>query len=244
VVLWGDDHLSLGDRRVVALSDRCAIGLSAGDQPKVYAHMDPNEDGIAAVERTDTNLLICADGHNGVTSIHAAIDTLLEQLGSLPSPNELSDDRLVDVWLEANQRVIEAGRSAGQPESRTTLILVLAGDGVMRWAAMGDSLLAVVDSGGAVRRLNRARSHFVGWPMTRLEVAGRLQRGTEGLADGTVITATDGLTDFVPDLDRALAHAASYDRASSTADLLLQAAFARGAGDNVAVGVVRVRRRS
>jgi hypothetical protein len=241
-VLWRDELQELGKRRVEALSALCAVGLTAGEKSKSWSHTDPNEDGIAAIERDDRALLVCADGHNGVASTRAAIDVVLSQLGSVPAPGSIADENLVELWFTANLRVIDAGRKAGQPESRTTLIVALVdSDGVMRWAAMGDSLLAIVGPDGLVRRLGRPRSEFVGWPMTPEEVADRLQRGHEQLPDGAwVIAASDGLTDFVPDIDRALARAADGLDASSVVARLLAAACAGGAGDNVAVAAFRV----
>jgi len=108
---------------------------------------------------------------------------------------------------------------------------------------MGDSLLAIVHDDGSVRFLSQPKSHFVGWPMTRGEVAERLYRGTEMLpASAWVIAATDGLTDFVRGLTQTLVSAASSQAsASKVVERLIDAACAGGAGDNVAVAAVRAR---
>jgi hypothetical protein len=105
---------------------------------------------------------------------------------------------------------------------------------------MGDSLLATVDSSVGAMLLCEPVSHFVGYPMTREEVAERLQRGLEPVADGSwVILATDGLTDFVDDVDDSLRGAtAGAPDASTVVERLITAAFAGGAGDNVAVAAL------
>jgi len=242
VVLWGDALPQIGRRRVEALSSRAAAGLTAGGKKKAYGHTDPNEDAVAIVEREGTTLIVCADGHNGMAATRAAVETALHVLETLPSPDTMSDDALVDLWLAANDRVLAAGREANQHESRTTLVVAVVGQGVVRWAAMGDSLLAIVSDDATVQFLSRPKSHFVGWPMTRDDIVERLPRGTLNIdADAWVVAATDGLTDFVSGLQATLTGAADATvGASRVVERLIDAACAGGAGDNVAVAAVRV----
>jgi ADP-ribosylglycohydrolase len=243
VLLWGDALPEIGRRRVDGLSARCAAGLTAGAKEKSYGHTDPNEDAVALVEADGLTLVVCADGHNGMASTRAAVELVLECLEPIPAPEAISDEDLIDMWLAANERATSAATHAGQPESRTTLIVAVVAAGRVRWAAMGDSLLAIVHDDGSLRFLSQPRSHFVGWPMNHGEVAERLCRGTEMLpAAAWVIAATDGLTDFVPGLSQTLARAGSSQASPSrVVERLIDAACAGGAGDNVAVAAVRAR---
>jgi serine/threonine protein phosphatase PrpC len=242
VVLWGDEHTKLGEQRVVATSDWAAAGISAGYHQKTWFYTDPNEDAVAVVAGTRATLLACADGHNGFASAREALGAILDRMYEVPAPDQLPDDDLIDLWHELGGRIRAAGQASGQPESRTTLILAIAGEGLLRWAAMGDSLLATVEPTGEVALLGERRSHFVGFPMTREEVAERLQRGLEPVDDGTwVILASDGLTDFVDDVPDSLrAATGGAPDASAAVERLIAAAFAGGAGDNVAVAALRI----
>jgi hypothetical protein len=100
VVLWGDELPQLGRRRVEAVSRDAALGLTAGEKPKGYAHTDPNEDAVAVVEGAGVTLLVCADGHNGMAATRAAVEAMLARWGDdVPSPAEVSDEELVSRWL-------------------------------------------------------------------------------------------------------------------------------------------------
>lgn len=241
VALWGDEMPQLGRRRIDSLSRDAAAGLTAGAKAKGYAYTDPNEDVVVLVEQDDATVLICADGHNGVTAPRVAVQAATEGLQRIAGLPFIDDDTLVDLWLEINERVLAAGPLAGQPESRTTLVIAVVREGEVRWASMGDSLLAVIDEDGLLALLSKPASHFVGWPMTRDEVAARLVRGNEVLnGNSWVIAATDGLTDFAPGLFDTLAGAVEdATGASAVVESLIDSACAGGAGDNVGVGVVR-----
>ena len=153
----------------------------------------------------------------------------------------MTDEVLIELWDDLGTKIRSAAEAGGQPESRTTLILALAGGGLLRWAAMGDSILALISADGEVTRLDQPRSHFVGYPMTRDEVSGRLQHGFKRLADGSwIVLATDGLTDFVDDVKGTLrAAAADAPDASAMVERLIDAASAGGAGDNIAALALR-----
>jgi ADP-ribosylglycohydrolase/serine/threonine protein phosphatase PrpC len=243
VVLWGDELPQLGRRRIDAISPRVAAGLTAGAKPKGYVHKDPNEDAVAVIDGAGVTLLVCADGHNGMAATRAAVGAVLTRwVDEVPAPADVSDDDLVALWHAAGQAVIAAGAAAGQPESRATLVVAIVAPGEVRWAAMGDSMLAIVQPYGGVNFLSKRRSHFVGWPMTPEEVAQRLPRGREDLAGNAwVILATDGLTDFVGDVEKTLVRAADASAgASRVVERLIDAACKGGAGDNVAVIAARV----
>ena len=239
-MLWGDELPRIGERRVEALSPLAAAGLTAGARKKGYRHVDPNEDVVAVVERDGATLVVCADGHNGMAASRTAVACVLEALEALPGLAAADEHVLLGVFQQANERVLAAGPAAGQPESRTTLVVAVLSDGRLTWAAMGDSLLALVTD-GRVELLGRRRSHFIGYPMTPAEVAERLPRGAVELAGDTwVIAASDGLADFVLDLRGLLAEVAGPRAdAAQVVEHLIGAACAGGAGDNVAVAAVR-----
>lgn len=238
LALWGNELPDLGRRRVDVLSTRAAVGLTAGAKSKACAHTDPNEDVVAVVARDDVTLLVCADGHNGATSSHVAVETVVAWFADAPDP---VSDNLVDVFASANDAVLRAGPAAGQSESRTTLIVALVGQGTAHWAAMGDSMLITVTDGRGVEFHTRRESLFVGWPMTRDELISRMQRGTIGLDGETwLVAATDGYSDFVPSVETFAPLAIGPDATPATvATAMLDQACHHGAGDNVAVGVVR-----
>jgi ADP-ribosylglycohydrolase/serine/threonine protein phosphatase PrpC len=241
IVLWGDEHTSLGGRSVESPIPQVSIGLSAGIRKKSYAHTDPNEDAVAVSLTPDSTLVILADGHNGMASTRAAVSVVLERLGAVLAPAEISDQDLIDLWTEAGERVRADAKAAGQPQSRTTLIVVLIAGGLARWAAMGDSMLATVSARGDVTMLSERHSWFVGYPMTGDEVDARLARGVAELSDGSwLLAASDGLTDFVSGLKHTLVDAtAGRARAAAVVEQLIDAAFAGNAGDNVAIAAVR-----
>lgn len=246
LVLWGDDHPELGEQRVEALGDDAAAGITAGARPKGYAHVDPNEDVVAVVRGEHGTLLVCADGHNGATASRLAVEEVLRRLGDEPPPADLDDAALVSMWHAAGETIqrVTGERGHPHPESRTTLLVALIGNGRLQWAAMGDSLLALVDRNGVARRLDTPRHHFVGWPMSPTAVAQRLRRGRAELGpDEWVVLVTDGFSDFVPQpaLGSIAAMAAGAPHARAVAQRLRDTALSAGAGDNVAVAVGRGR---
>jgi serine/threonine protein phosphatase PrpC len=242
IVLWGHEHVERRRRHVEAVSHLAAAGISAGYHPNVNRHTDPNEDAVAIVTGPGATLLGLADGHNGFASTREALGRVLARFDQIPAPGTVSDDNLVDFWEETSRLVRAAAHASGQTESRTTLILAIAGNGLVQWAAMGDSLLAIVAPDRDVTVLGDRRSHYVGYPMTRGEVDERLWRGTENTADGGwLILATDGLSDFVDD-EPATLRAATTDAtdARSVVERLIDAAIEAGAGDNIAVAALRL----
>jgi serine/threonine protein phosphatase PrpC len=242
IVLWGDELTELGRRRIEAPKPNVAIGLSAGAKKKAYSYIDPNEDAVAVAITSTRVLLVVADGHNGMASTRAAVGHVLDELGDVPAPSGVPDRVLVDVFHRAGEAVQVAANAAKQPQSRTTLIVAIAEGGELRWAVMGDSLLCVVSPDGEVAFLGERLSRFVGWPMTPAQVDERLGRGLTRLREGSwVIAATDGLSDFVPQLKHRLAAVtAASRRAPAVVEQLIDDALAGGAGDNVAVGAVAI----
>jgi hypothetical protein len=120
--------------------------------------------------------------------------------------------------------------------------VALIGDGLLRWATMGDSAIFVA-SPTEVKRLDRPQHRFMGWPkMSREGVAENLQTGTAELRPASwVVLATDGFLDFVPShltSEQAIWDAcATANRPSQFARALVEVAFSGNARDNVAVAV-------
>ena len=114
----------------------------------------------------------------------------------------------------------------------------------IQWASMGDSAV-IVTPGASGALLTEPRHHFVGYPMTRQHLAARLQRGAMELTpDAWVVAVTDGFTNFVGprNAGRTVAELVrDAPDAVAAVHRLVDRAGAMGAGDNVAVAVVRPR---
>src|SRR4051794_12669416 len=78
--LWGADHEQLDDIASAAAGPRAGLAITRGRFPKAYRYEDPNEDVVAAVSGPRATLLICADGHNGVTASHLAVRRVLDAI--------------------------------------------------------------------------------------------------------------------------------------------------------------------
>jgi serine/threonine protein phosphatase PrpC len=240
-VLWGRDHVTYGHVVVRAISPQVAVAISRGRFPKAYEWVDPNEDTAAAVVGPSATLLVVADGHNGFEATEIAVRTVLHHLGDDPPPANLTDHELVDLFLNASQRIMRETSALPLPkrESRTTLTVGLVARQRVQWAGMGDSALFIIDGHGA-RDVSRPRPHFVGYRMSRRDVEDRLWRGVRPLTtDSWVVVATDGFTNFAsmspPMVVRDVVRRASD--AHEVARRLVEHAGAGGAGDNVAVAV-------
>ena len=246
-VLRGRDHQELDRVAVEEVGGGAlAVALTRGRHPKATRAVDPNEDVVAAVAGRRTALLVVADGHYGEVASRVAVDVVVDALGTDPAPADLPDRDLVDLYERAGAAVRAAAAAAGRErrDSSTTLALALvapAADGVrVQWASLGDSAVFVAGA-DAVVEVTTPRLLFLGEPLSRFEVAGRLERGLEVLDgdDPWVVLATDGLTNFVPDAAGAVAARlmASDGGPTAVARGLVDDAGDAGAGDNVGVAV-------
>lgn len=236
--LAGPDHVEYGAVEVIDVAPGVALALTRGLHPKPYAWTDPNEDVVAAVVGPRATLLAVADAHNGALSAEVAVAEVLRRLGEDP-PADLADDDLVGLFAGVNRAVREATRSGSHATeaSRTTLALALVADSSVRWAAMGDSAVYAPEG-----ELTLGDHRFVGWPMSLQHVDRALQRGRTRLgADGWVALVSDGFANFAsPDPGSAAIRAvAGSSGAVGAAEALVARAFDGGAGDNVAVAIVR-----
>lgn len=259
-VLWGREHTQLGEVVIQAVSDDVACGLTRGQRRKAYPYVEPNEDTVAAFVGPQATLLVVADGHNGFEAAEAAMRTVLDRLGGEPPPADLADGDLVDLFFEASEAICAKTAVLPPPRanSRTTLALALIAPGSisrglispgdvrrLQWASIGDSAVFVVTP-LAGWELSDPRQEFVGHPISRAELAVRLQRGSLAIAaNAWVVVASDGFTNFVGPrvADRVLSGLighASRDggtAASVVVRAIIDCANANGAGDNIAVAV-------
>lgn len=236
-VLWGKDHVDLGQVAVEEVGAGVAVAITRGRHRKAYRYTDPNEDAAVGVVGPRATLLVVADGHNGWPATEAAINSVLSALGDDPPPADLTDAELVDIFHEAGEAVLRVtdGPESVTPDSRTTLVLALIAGRRLQWASFGDSAVYSVTPAAAVA-LARPQHKFVGYPMPRGVVDMLLERGTETLTEGAwVIVASDGFVDFARPFPTALT--AEGASAAQVARGLVLAACDGGAGDNVAVAV-------
>lgn len=241
-VLWGRQCDGYGDVVVTEPAPGVALALTRGLHPKPYRWVDPNEDVVAAVVGPRATLLVVADAHNGALASEVAVQTVLDHVGDDP-PEDLDDKELVALFAHAGGTILAetSARADQRRESRTTLSLALIADHRLRWAALGDSPVLVVQAGRG-QELTSDSSHFVGWPMASFQVDRVLQRGRLALADDAwVVVASDGFSNFTVAATAALGAEAVLSQARYAADGargLIEHAFAGGAGDNVATAVL------
>lgn len=237
VALLGEDHTELGATAVEIVQPGLAVGLSRGRFPKGYPHVDPNEDAVFGAAGSGLTVLAVADGHNGADAATAAIDALADAAPRLVPGDPAAALR----HLTAAVADSVDGRVAGLPEprdaSRTALTIAVLAGFELATASFGDTACLIVHR----RRVLRLGAS-----------AGFLAPGTDPAAahvsraslppGAMVVLASDGLLDFVPHLGRLLRTLASSP-APIVVERLLAAAFAGGAGDNLAVAVYVVPRR-
>ncbi|MDO9410072.1 ADP-ribosylglycohydrolase family protein [Patulibacter sp.] len=251
----GEDLPHLGRRQLEAFDRDLAAGITAGARKKSYAATDPNEDAVRVFRTNGATVILVADGHNGESSARVACDVIASLLEEDQHAVDTEAD-LVELLTGTNGAVRSATAALGQPESRTTLVLAVVRGSRVRWASMGDSLVLLAEPDGTMQRLGTPRHRFLGWPMDAHDVLAAVDHGEETLpADGWLVLASDGLTDFVDDPAEAvraatrlelLAHVDAEDlrealcpTAIRVVDELIDAACDGGAGDNVAVVALR-----
>jgi serine/threonine protein phosphatase PrpC len=228
VLLRGRDYAELGQLAAVDLPGGGAIALTRGAQPKAYAHVDPNEDGALVLDTPGGSLIAVVDGHNGRTASELALDAVREAGVELLR----DDDRAFRQSVEAViARVVDQLRSA--PQSRTCLLLATLIGGRCRWATFGDSVLLRGTSAQPVTRPNSLvlRPDL---PVPPDDRSGWTGAFTLGNAE-RVAVMTDGVTNFVGDLDRVRVLLSRAPANLDAARDIAAAAMRAGAGDNVAV---------
>jgi serine/threonine protein phosphatase PrpC len=239
-ILLGRDYTGPGAMATLAAGERAAVGIARGWRPKPYAYVDPNEDVVAVVANDQVQLLVVADGHNGHRASHAALETVLEVLGSKLPPADLDDDDFVAMLVQVDEHIAEVAPPFG-PRTRTTLVVALRTRDALQWAGVGDSALLVIGSGvtGALPAQTR---WFCGDHRPAGVIRESLARGRVDLpAQAWVTLATDGYTDYLPvprpPAEATQAFLRSVTQPEQAAETLLRQARRGGAGDNVGVAV-------
>ena len=247
-VLWGVDHVELGEI-VTSSTGSAGVALSRGAFAKTYAYVDPNEDAVAAVEGPRATLLVAADGHNGATAAMRAVQFVLDRFGADPPPG-LDKRAWTDLFWDVNDAVLEVTSiGSPQPSSRTVLLVALVTPGQVSFGSMGDAALIVGRPGNErARQLNKEAARYVGYAASRRGIDSSVHRGEAALApDEWVALATDGLSEFISPMRPADVVPRVVGRAGGdpeeAAALLVEAACAAGAGDNVGIAVAAPRRR-
>lgn len=236
VALWGGDHPTLDELAVDALGERAGVALTRGRFPKPYPHLDPNEDAVLAAAGERGWLLAVADGHSGFDAARAALEAVAEQAPALldgdGDPTAALED-LCEAAIAAVTRTVASAEQSRQA-SRTALTVALATSRHLYVATFGDTVCV---------RVRGRRAKTVGAPTAFLgpdsDVAG-VQRLR--LRPGDAVTvASDGLSDYLGRGWPQRIAALTLDTAdpAAAARLLVEEAMAGGAGDNVAVAVLR-----
>lgn len=236
VALWGDDVSVLGTVEVAPLDAATAVALSRGKLPKPYAHLDPNEDAVLAAGSQGATLLAVADGHSGFDAARAAIAGVSDRLAVLDVSVVTEPEAVVGALLvAARERVRRALADAAAPrhESRTTLALALVTPGWVHAATWGDSM---------VMRVRRRRARAVGSASEFLGPTAQPPRVvSQRLREGEfVVVCSDGVLDYVEDWPKRVPQVlTSSAGAEQAAHGLVEAAWAGGAGDHVAVALTQ-----
>jgi hypothetical protein len=246
--LWGVDHTTLGEV-LTSSTGSAAVALTRGAHAKTYHYVDDNEDAVAAVEGPRATLLVAGDGHNGATASMRAVRFVLERFGGDPPP-ALDKRGWGQLFSDVNEAVL-AVTSIGspQPSSRTVLLVALVDGQRVSFGSMGDAALVVARPGSARgRQLNKEAARYIGYATRRKALEGAIHRGEATLAPGEwVVLATDGLSEFIAPARPADAIppilARAGDDPEEAAALIVEAACAAGAGDNVGVALTAPRLR-
>lgn len=194
--IWldGEDHPEPGDEQIEAVDAQLAAGIATGWAAQQPEHLEPNEDAVRVFHRGDRRILLCLDGRGGRLAAEAAADHLDHALGR--SDASLDDEEhLIDVLLGVNEAARDECVRFGQSESRAAVALALVEGGLVRWASLGDALVALAHPNGRAQRLGTPRQRYLGEPMTRAELAASVDTGVARLwCSGWLVLATDGFT--------------------------------------------------
>ena len=257
LLLRGREHPDVGALGEAACGD-VAAAISRGGAPKIYPHVDPNEDAALGVAGRCGLLVAVADGHWGHRASECALEHLLAAHAEAWVDGEAPPaagwaETLAAAVTELDAAVRACHRDEQRP--RTTLALALArpAEGVVASASVGDSLLFLVQEDG-IAELPRARqTGFLGSKAKRAAgVTRHMCVSIRSLgAPLALVAVTDGLSETgigVADPAAAVRSAvagarerAREERAREAARAVARAALdahrSQLAGDNVAVAV-------
>lgn len=118
----------------------------------MYAHTEPNEDGILLAEGPMASLLAVADAHGGASASELALawvaDRCAENWCERPVGTNLWHQESMRLFHEIDEAIVSANKRTGQ-ESRTTLLLALVhhSQPVVFFASIGDCSAFIVERG-------------------------------------------------------------------------------------------------
>jgi serine/threonine protein phosphatase PrpC len=225
--LLGRDYPTLGQVGLVAFPDGGAIALSRGAVPKVYAHVDPNEDAGLLVRMETGAVLAVADGYNGVRASELALEAVERH-----APDLLRDEP--EGFEQAMRELAaEVGTELrGEGRSRTCLIVAaLVGEGG-HFASLGDSSLFRASRAKALSPSNDLVLH-PRWARLELPAASLWLGRFACDREERVALVSDGITNFAPESKGIAAILADAADDADAARRLVEAAMRGGAGDNV-----------
>jgi serine/threonine protein phosphatase PrpC len=227
VLLRGRDYTTLGQLAAVGLPGGGAVALTRGAKPKSYAHVDPNEDGALVLDTEVGSLIAVVDGHHGRGASELAIEAVREASIELLRDDSDAFRRMVEAVIA---RVVDELHGT---ESRTCLVLATLIGGCCRWASFGDSVLLR----GAVSQPVSKPNPMVLRPELSLRQEPLASWCGSFMAESgeRIATVTDGVTNFVYDLERMRAVLSAAPNDLEAARNLVGAAMLAGAGDNAAV---------
>ena len=232
-LLLGEDHTELGEVAIREVTPNLVIGISRGRFPKGYAHVDPNEDAVFAASDGATTILAVADGHHGFDASRAAVTAIAQ---TAPTATIEPAETIARILAEAAIRAVAATvplLAAPRNTSRTSLTICVIADETAAAVTIGDT---------ACYRAARRRATRIGTdseflsPKTKL--ASIQTETTQVQRNAAIVVTTDGLIDFAVDPETLIRSTAKLG-ASDAAERLVEAAFAGGAGDNIAVALYR-----
>ena len=238
-MLLGEDHPALGEIALLEPHPGVGLALSAGHFPKLPPSVDANEDAVLAAASTTTALLAVADGHHGFAAARASIAAIHHGAADLLADASTAR-RLVVMALQTAAAAVAAavGSEAHRSPSRTALTVAAVERDQIATATIGDTVALLV--GGR-------RPKILGKPTPFLDGdtdPGKLRVHLARLEpEGSLVLMSDGAFQFLGrHWPRRVADTTSGLEAGAAADALVQAAFAAGAGDHVAVAVLRQRK--
>ncbi len=232
-LLLGSDHIELEQIAIEELTPNIAIGISRGRFPKGYPHLDPNEDAVFAATDGTTTILVVADGHSGFEAAHAAVAAI-----ERATPQALDQEPVAAVasLTEAAIRAVATEvpqLPAPRDESATSITIAAITEENMAVTTIGDT---------AAFTTTRRRATRIGLDTGFLSPSTdqgsiRIEASSAG-SNSVIVLTSDGFLDFAPTPNDVLQSLQAMP-SKKAVNMLVRAAFAGGAGDNIAVAVHR-----
>ncbi len=230
--LWGRHYSELGSISVVRLARDGALALTRGAEPKAYPHVDPNEDAALLVETEDGVLLAVADGNGG----RRASEVTLAEVQRIAAELIPLQGQAFEKRCDAMVRAIAKKTRRLRP-SKTCLTLATLHQHRWSYANFGDSTLF---RSSTLEPLAPMNDFSIGPNLALRVLPPELWAGFFDAKPGErIAVVSDGMTNFVEDLSEIQSILRDADDDATAAHDLVETAMAAGAGDNVAVAVLK-----